>query len=392
MEDPDAFTLENRGEGSRGLVRPYVAGQGYDTDRSPDAMAGNDEVSPWDGYFFAPPGPAADLNGLRRSGPIVRADRSYEHPTRVLADRPAATPPGRRAGGSRSSKGAQPPKGSQPSRGSRPPAGRGALRRSLALIAVLGAAAVAGIVYLAFPSHLGSTPMAGCKAPGCHGASSATSGAQPQQSLYVHAHSTMSMPAAHAAPPRSASPVKPTGNAANQASTSGTRVSSPSTTSTTPSLAPGSVISIEATTACCTTFSIRHDAGDSRVVIAQVTSGSSQTTRDDATWIVRDGLADSACVSFESANAPGAYLWHHNFELFLGANDGSTSFADYATFCPHPGNSGQGYSFEAFNRPDNFIRHFDYVVYLASDGGLLPWDTKTLWYDDTSWRIIQPWS
>ena len=373
MEDPDAVTLENRGEGLRGLVRPYVAGQGYNSDRSPDATAGNDEASPWDGYFFAPPGPAADLNGLRRTGPIRRADQAYEHPTRMLAGLPAAAPPRRQAGG-----------------GSRPPAKRGALGRALAVIVALGAAAVAGIVFLGLPGHPGGTSATQCKTKGCN-ASTATSSARPQQSLYVHAHSTMPMPAAHAATARSASPTRPASNAANQTSTTATQAPSPSAASTTPSLSPGSVISIEATTACCTTFSIRHDAGDSRVVIAQVTSGSSQTTRDDATWIVRQGLADSACVSFESANAPGAYLWHRDFELFLGANDGSKTFADYATFCPHPGNSGEGYSFEAFNRPDNFIRHFDYVVYLASDGGPFSWDAKTLWHDDTSWKIIQPW-
>jgi hypothetical protein len=38
-----------------------------------------------------------------------------------------------------------------------------------------------------------------------------------------------------------------------------------------------------------------------------------------------------------------------------------------------------------------FIRHFDYVVYIASDGGFIPWDTPVLWRHDTTWQVIRPW-
>ena len=151
------------------------------------------------------------------------------------------------------------------------------------------------------------------------------------------------------------------------------------------------MISIEATTACCTSFSIAHDDSDNRVVITQVTSGSSPAARADATWIVRKGLADSSCISFESADASGEYLRHHDFELFLDPDDGSAKFAQDATFCAQPGNVGQGYSFESYNDSQEFIRHFNYVVYIASDG-MIPWDTSTLWHHDTTWKLIQPWS
>lgn len=126
-------------------------------------------------------------------------------------------------------------------------------------------------------------------------------------------------------------------------------------------------------------------------MITQVTSGSPGSVKADATWVVQAGLADSSCVSFESANQPGQYLRHFDFELYLGPNDGSGQFADDATFCPRAGNSGHGYSLQSVNYPYKYIRHYDYVVYIASDGGSNPWDTPTLWPDDTTFLVDQPW-
>jgi hypothetical protein len=151
------------------------------------------------------------------------------------------------------------------------------------------------------------------------------------------------------------------------------------------------LISVNATTACCTAFYIRHDNGDDRVVITEITAGSSALDKADATWLVQAGLANSACISFESANDPGQYLRHYDFELYLERDDGSSQFAQDATFCPRPGNSGRGYSFRSVNYPNKYIRHFDYVVYLASKGGSNAWDSATLWPDDTTWLVTQPW-
>ena len=156
-------------------------------------------------------------------------------------------------------------------------------------------------------------------------------------------------------------------------------------------LTPGSRISLQATTACCTSDYLRHDDTDTKVVISAVDSASSATTKADATWIVRAGLADSNCLSFESANASGQFLRHYAFELYLNTNDGSTQFADDATFCPQPGNSGTGYSLQSFNYPTKYIRHYDYTVYVASDGGSNSWDSTSNWAADTSWLVDQPW-
>ncbi|HTJ69852.1 MAG TPA: alpha-L-arabinofuranosidase B [Actinospica sp.] len=155
---------------------------------------------------------------------------------------------------------------------------------------------------------------------------------------------------------------------------------------------PGTEISLQASTSCCTSDYIQHDASDDKVVLAKLTSSSSSTDKADADWIVEPGLYNSSCVSFESANESGEYLRHSNFELYLEPNDGTTLFSEDATFCPTTGNSGKGYSLQSVNYPSQYIRHYEYVVYIASDGGSKAWDTTTNWAADSSWYIASPWS
>ncbi|WP_084729972.1 alpha-L-arabinofuranosidase B [Streptacidiphilus neutrinimicus] len=162
-------------------------------------------------------------------------------------------------------------------------------------------------------------------------------------------------------------------------------------TSTTP-FTSGARVSLQATTACCTGDYLQHDTSDDKVVIASVTTGSSATVKGDATWIVRTGLGNSTCVSFESADTPGSYLRHYAFQLHLQPNDGTGQFAADATFCPQPGNSGTGYSLQSLNYPTRYVRHYAYTGYLAADGGTDAWDTTSLWAEDTSWLVAAPWS
>ena len=154
----------------------------------------------------------------------------------------------------------------------------------------------------------------------------------------------------------------------------------------------GAKVSLQATTSCCTADYLEHDSSDDKVVIGAVTSSSSSTVKGDATWIVEPGLANSNCVSFESANESGYYLRHYAFELYLEANDSTTQFADDATFCPHPGNSGTGYSLQSYNYPAKYIRHYDYTGYVAGDGGSNAWDATSSWAQDTSWLADTGWS
>jgi len=155
-------------------------------------------------------------------------------------------------------------------------------------------------------------------------------------------------------------------------------------------LTPGSSISLRATTACCTTRYIRHAGGDA--VTSVISSGSSVLDKNDATWIIRPGLANSSCVSFESTNYPGDYLRHANYQLHRQPFDGSSLMAQDATFCPATGNTGQYTSFQSYNYPGYYIRHYNATVYIAHNGGGNPWDNSTLWADDTTWQVSSPWA
>jgi hypothetical protein len=161
----------------------------------------------------------------------------------------------------------------------------------------------------------------------------------------------------------------------------------------------GKEISLQATTPCCTGDYLTGDylTGDTSaddVGIEAVTSSSSSTLKADATWIVEPGLANSACVSFESANGSGDYIRHYDFELYLEPNDGTTQFALDATFCPRAGNSGANYSFMSYNYSYKYIRHYNYVGYVASDGVFSSntWDAASLWDEDSTWAVASPWS
>ncbi|MEN3304628.1 MAG: hypothetical protein V7603_830 [Micromonosporaceae bacterium] len=157
-------------------------------------------------------------------------------------------------------------------------------------------------------------------------------------------------------------------------------------------LDPGTLVSLQATAPGSASDYIKHNDSDDGVVTAPVTTGSSDTDKQDATWVETAGLANPSCVSFESINKPGSYLRHQNFQFHLQPDDGSSLFSQDATFCQTPGNSHQGVSFQSVNFPTRYIRTLDNTVYLASNGGSNPWDTTTGWTDDTSWMVANPWA
>jgi hypothetical protein len=156
-------------------------------------------------------------------------------------------------------------------------------------------------------------------------------------------------------------------------------------------LTPGSEISLQATMACCSGDYVRNQNG--AAVIAPITSSSAEQDKGDSTWIVRRGLADNSCVSFESRNNPSDFLRHQNFALHVQPFDGTALNRSDATFCPQPGKDGKGNSFHSVNYPTKYIRHYYGKVYIASDGdGTNPWDTTVLWTDDVSFIVSPPWS
>ncbi|GHJ43671.1 alpha-N-arabinofuranosidase [Catellatospora sp. TT07R-123] len=155
-------------------------------------------------------------------------------------------------------------------------------------------------------------------------------------------------------------------------------------------LTPGATVSLRATTACCTTRYINHSG--SSVSTAVVSASSTSTEKANASWIVRNGLANSSCVSFESKNTAGSYLRHQNYQVYLQANDGSSLFASDATFCPQAGMNGQGISLASVNFSTRYIRHYNNLVYIASNGGSNAFDATGLWSDDVSWVVTAPWT
>ena len=76
-----------------------------------------------------------------------------------------------------------------------------------------------------------------------------------------------------------------------------------------------------------------------------------------AEYWVRDGLADSRCVSLESIATPGRFLRHQAYRMKLAAVEATDLFKNDATFCPEAGLSGTGVTLRSKNFPANVLRH-----------------------------------
>ncbi|KAK4506316.1 hypothetical protein PRZ48_000046 [Zasmidium cellare] len=151
-----------------------------------------------------------------------------------------------------------------------------------------------------------------------------------------------------------------------------------------PAVTVGSSISFRATTPGYDTRYLAHNG--SAVNTQVVTSSSGTALKKAASWTVRTGLDNSGCVSFESNDAPGSYIRHNNFVLYVQAGDGSKQFNEDATFCPQAGLT-QGNSIRSWNYPTRFFRHFANNGYIASDGGPHDFDNANSFNNDVSWVI-----
>ncbi|WP_406413133.1 family 43 glycosylhydrolase [Streptomyces sp. NBC_01614] len=81
------------------------------------------------------------------------------------------------------------------------------------------------------------------------------------------------------------------------------------------------------------------------------------------------GLTGSGTVSLESANFPGYYLRHKNFEVWLEKNDGTATFASDATFHKRAGLSdAAGVSYESYNYAGRYVRHYDHLLVVQALG------------------------
>ncbi|GIG00964.1 sigma-70 family RNA polymerase sigma factor [Catellatospora citrea] len=88
-------------------------------------------------------------------------------------------------------------------------------------------------------------------------------------------------------------------------------------------------------------------------VLTPLSSASSISARQQATFLVVAGLADPKCFSFRSPD--GRYLRHASWRLRLNPNEGTALFEGDATFCVRPGSSATTVLLESSNYPGWFL-------------------------------------
>ncbi|WP_238008227.1 AbfB domain-containing protein [Dactylosporangium sp. AC04546] len=159
---------------------------------------------------------------------------------------------------------------------------------------------------------------------------------------------------------------------------------------------PGSFVSLpsnvyrsfRATTACCTTRYIRHQ--NSLGYTEVVTASSTTLLKQDATWRIVPGLADSSCYSFESRNYPGRYLRHQAFRVRMDTNDNSALFRADATWCAQSATGGVRLT--AWGFPGQYLRHYNAELWLATPGGPSTYDNPSSFLADTTWSVDAAWA
>ncbi|MEI5523298.1 AbfB domain-containing protein [Streptomyces brasiliscabiei] len=119
------------------------------------------------------------------------------------------------------------------------------------------------------------------------------------------------------------------------------------------------------------------------IQLDQVSSRSGSETKDDSSFKVVSGLANSSCYSFRMAD--GRYVRHQNFVLRASGNDGSQLFKQDATFCPRSGYSGS-VMLESVNYRGYYVRHRNFQLRLerAEYGGQF--------YADATFNLVKGFS
>ena len=152
-----------------------------------------------------------------------------------------------------------------------------------------------------------------------------------------------------------------------------------------PALNAGSHISMRVTSPCCTDRYVAHSGAN---VATQPVSGSSPAAlKQQASWIVRTGLGNSACWSFESVDSPGQFIRHSAYALQISPNDGTKIMHEDATFCSIAAVNGQGNSFRSWSYPARYIRHFKSNCFIAGNGSPHDFDTTASFNDDVSFVV-----
>lgn len=119
------------------------------------------------------------------------------------------------------------------------------------------------------------------------------------------------------------------------------------------------------------------------IQLDQVSSGSGSETKEDSSFKVVSGLANSSCYSFRMAD--GRYVRHQNFVLRASGNDGSRLFQQDATFCPRSGYSGS-ILLESVNYPGYFVRHRSFQLRLERA------ENSGYFYADATFSLVKGFS
>ncbi|MBU2668133.1 AbfB domain-containing protein [Actinoplanes bogorensis] len=134
---------------------------------------------------------------------------------------------------------------------------------------------------------------------------------------------------------------------------------------------------------------MRHQ--NSLVRTDPVTGSSDALTKNDATFWVRPGLADSSCYSLEAVNVPGNYLRHSDSRIRIGSGSDALFRAD-ATWCARQGQTGSGVSLESYNYAGSYMRHYNAEVWRSQGSGGPAWNTPSLFPNDSVWNVVAPWA
>jgi hypothetical protein len=120
-------------------------------------------------------------------------------------------------------------------------------------------------------------------------------------------------------------------------------------------------------------------------VLTTVASSSSAAVKQEATFTIVAGLADSAGYSFRASD--GRYLRHYNFRIELGTSDGTDAFSQDATFHALPGSASGSVRLVSHNYPGRCIRHRNYQLWVD------PYDdVTTVFRADSSFAPVTAWA
>lgn len=140
-------------------------------------------------------------------------------------------------------------------------------------------------------------------------------------------------------------------------------------------------------------YYIRH-----RSYRGEVTPVGTPLDRQDATFRMVAGLADSDWVSLESVNYPGHYLRHQNFEFYLHQASDDQLFKEDATFRIVPGMAHADFvTLESYNHPGHYIywtddwklRLGDFFYNLPASWKWQP-AAQALWRQAATFRLVDP--